>query len=118
MFPPQLLPYPSLLSIGLPLCLSPLRLHSLQLKQSKKYLRDGEERFREALMILDYRFFLIPVMFALLRMWTCMLFIFEVYTQVKGIPLPVKIMVGYLSVSTGGHVHIQVHHTIQMPNLT
>ena len=57
-------------------------------------------------MILDYRFFLIPLMFALLRMWTCMVFIFQVYTQVKSIPLPIKIMMGYLSVSTSSFCHV------------
>ena len=72
----------------------------VQRKQSKHYLRDGEERFREALMILDYRFFLIPVMFALLRMWTCMLFLFEVYVQLKGVPPAIKLVVFYLSVSS------------------
>ena len=72
---------------------------SLQLKQSKLYLRDGEERFKEALTILDYRFFLIPIMFALLRMWTCMLFIFKIYFQLNGIPPPISVVVGYLSVS-------------------
>ena len=70
-----------------------------QLKQSKHYLRDGEERFKEALLILDYRFFLIPLMFALLRMWTCMRFLFEIYLQLNGVPLPIKILVFYLSVS-------------------
>lgn len=72
---------------------------SSQLKKSKHYLRDGEERFREALTILDYWFFLIPLMFTLLRMWTCMLILFEVYIQLKGVPPPIKLLVFYLSVS-------------------
>ena len=71
----------------------------LQLKQSKQYLRDGEERFKEALTILDYRFFLIPIMFGLLRMWTCMQFLFNVYVQLKGVPPLLKRLVFYLSVS-------------------
>ena len=75
-------------------------INTVQLKKSRHYLRDGEERFKEALMILDYKFFLIPVMFALLRMWTCMLFLFEVYVQLKGVPPPIKIFVFYLSVNT------------------
>ena len=72
---------------------------ALQLKQSKRYLRDGKERFKEALTILDYRFFLIPLMFALLRMWTCMLFIFEIYVQLSGVPPVIKLLIFYLSVS-------------------
>ena len=69
-----------------------------KLKQSRKYLRDGEERFREALMILDYRFFLIPLMFAMLRMWTCIAFILEVCVHVKDVPIAATIILRYLSV--------------------
>ena len=86
---------------------------SLQLKQSKQYLRDGEERFKEALTILDYRFFLIPIMFALLRMWTCMQFLFSVYVQLTGLPPVLKRLVFYLSVSLFLSSILTVHICIQ-----
>lgn len=76
-----------------------LTFYALQLKQSKLYLRDGEERFKEALTILDYRFFLIPLMFAVLRMWTCMVYIFKIYVQLKSIPYVIRLLMFYLSVS-------------------
>lgn len=72
---------------------------ALQLKQSKRYLKDGEERFKEALTILDYRFFLIPLMFAVLRMWTCMVYLFKIYIQLKGVPYAIRVLMFYLSVS-------------------
>lgn len=72
---------------------------ALQLKQSKRYLRDGEERFKEALTILDYRFFLIPLMFGVLRMWTCMVYLFKIYIQLKGVPYAIRVLMFYLSVS-------------------
>lgn len=85
-----------------------------QLKQTQLYLPNAEARLLEAIYILDYRFLLIPVVFTLLRMWTCIVIIISVYVQWQGEPLWLNILLVYLSVSESTTIKIYIlqYHNI------
>ena len=70
----------------------------MQHKRTKKFV--SERRFWQAINVLDYKFVFIPVAFIILRIWTCIMNVLYVYSQV-GYKLPkgVGIALIYLSVS-------------------
>ena len=71
----------------------------MQLRKTKLYLPQAEGRFWEAVHILDYNFLLIPVVFTLLRMWTCIVDLVFVYIHVQQSPPWVNLTFVYLAVS-------------------
>lgn len=73
-------------------------MHTAQFKQMKQYLRNAEGRFWEAVHILDYHFLFIPLVFTLLRMWTCLVGILYVYIQIRQMPDWLNITLVYLAV--------------------
>ena len=72
--------------------------HTAQFKQMKQYLHNAEGRFWEAVHILDYHFLFIPLVFTLLRMWTCLVGILYVYIQIKQTPDWLNVTLVYLAV--------------------
>lgn len=80
------------------------RVYTLQLKDAIQMV--GSKRYwKQALQFLDAKFLLIPIMFILLRMWTCILSIMFIYVQVLPGQVPSEISqpLIYLSVSHAGH---------------
>ena len=64
----------------------------------KQYLHNAEGRFWEAVHILDYHFLFIPLVFTLLRMWTCLVGILYVYIQIRQTPDWLNVTLVYLAV--------------------
>ena len=79
-----------------------------QFKQTRQYLRDAEGRFWEAVYILDYQFLFIPLVFTLLRMWTCIVGLLYVYIQIRETPDWLNVTLVYFAVSNG-HNLLCVH---------
>lgn len=70
----------------------------MQHKRTKKFV--SERRFWQAVNMLDYKFVFIPVAFTVLRIWSCIMNVLYVYSDV-GYKLPkgVANALIYLSVS-------------------
>ena len=70
----------------------------MQRKRTKKFI--SERRFWQAVNMLDYKFVFIPVAFIVLRIWSCIMNVLYVYSDV-GYKLPkgVGSALIYLSVS-------------------
>ena len=70
----------------------------MQHKRTKKFV--SERRFWQAVNVLDYKFMFIPVAFTVLRIWSCIMNVLYVYSEVgKNLPKGVGIALIYLSVS-------------------
>ena len=70
----------------------------MQRKRTKKFI--SERRFWQAVNMLDYKFVFIPVAFIVLRIWSCIMNVLYVYSDV-GYKLPKGVgnTLIYLSVS-------------------
>ena len=69
-----------------------------QHKRTKKFV--SERRFWQAINVLDYKFLFIPVVFTVLRIWSCIMNVLFVYSDVGyHLPKGVTIALIYLSVS-------------------
>ena len=71
----------------------------LQARTARKYV--PEQKFWQAAQLLDYKFMLIPVVFVLLRIWSCIINIVFFYVKVdmSSVPASVSLALIYLSVS-------------------
>lgn len=69
-----------------------------QHQRTKEFV--SKQRFWRAVNVLDYKFLFIPVAFTILRIWTCLINVFYVYSDVgRSFPRGVTVALIYLSVS-------------------
>lgn len=69
-----------------------------QHQKTKEFV--SKQRFWRAVNVLDYKFLFIPVAFTILRIWSCLINVFYVYSDVGGsFPRGVTVALIYLSVS-------------------